>query len=272
MSKNILHYSDTKLIKAKKTKSKKGGWIFVFVLCCAALVLFLSNGLGNILKVSTFSFLFGKQSSAISAHSYYAVLMGEYQTKSEAQAVASGVSVLGAGAYVWEIDGKFLVVGNVYKSKSDAETVLKNISGNNYNVSVMEIKYDKLTIKSDSLTDEQEEELLNAVKFLDELYLKVYDYSIKFDKSEIVATVVSSELNTLKGNVKVWASKLDAINSYAVTNYGLTIKNTFVSISEELDACVLKVINGTSVSKDLKYLVTSVAVEKYNLYNNLKTL
>ena len=173
---------------------------------------------------------------------------------------------------MWEVNNKFLVVGNVYKTKSDAEAVLKNISGNNYNVSVMEIKYNKLTIKSDKLEDEQEAELLNAVKFLDDLYNSVYDYSIKFDKSEIVATVVSSELNTIKGELKVWASKLDAINSYAVTNQGLAIKNTFVTLIEELDACVLKVINGTSVNKDLKYLVTSVAVEKYNLYNNLKTL
>lgn len=271
MSKNALRYSDTKLIKTKKPKSKKHG-LFVFCLLCVLLVIFFATGLGDALKVNSFPFLFKGETLTISEHNYYAVLMGEYQTKSEAQGVASGVSVLGAGAYVWEVNNKFLVVGNVYKTKSDAEAVLKNISGNNYNVSVMEIKYNKLTIKSDKLEDEQEAELLNAVKFLDGLYNSVYDYSIKFDKSEIVATVVSSELNTIKGELKVWASKLDAINSYAVTNQGLAIKNTFVTLIEELDACVLKVINGTSVNKDLKYLVTSVAVEKYNLYNNLKTL
>ena len=268
MSKKVVHYSGVKLVKRKRTKRKKFGVFLFCVLCVGGVVLF-ATGVPDALKISSFSFLFKSETNVVNAHSYYAVLMGEYGSESEAQAVASGASVVGAGAYVWNTDGKFLVVGNVYKNKADAETVAKNISGNNYNVSVYEIKYSKLKVDLNNLSSEQELEFVNAINFLDDMFLKVYNYSVKFDKSEIVATVVSSELNTLKSEIKVWASKLDSINSFVPTSFGLSIKNTFVALATEFDSCVLKVINGASVSKDLKYLTTSVAVRKFNLFNNL---
>ena len=104
------------------------------------------------------------------------------------------------------------------------------------------------------------------------MFKKCYNYSIKFDKSEVVATVVSSELNTLKGDTTVWAGKLDAINSVVATNETILLKNAYVSINSELDASVLKVIDGSSVNKDLKYLTTAVAVIKYNLYKSINSL
>ncbi len=268
MSKKALRYSNTKLVKHKKVGRKKFGVFLLFALC-VCFVIFLAAGFSDALTVGSLSFLFGKNKNVIPEHSYYAVLMGQFETESEAQAVASGASVMGAGAYVWHTDGKFLVVGNVYKNKADAETVLKNISGNNYNVSIHEIKYTKQKVNNKKLADEHNCELVNAICFLDDLFLKVYNYSVKFDKSEIVSTVLSSELNTLKSEIKVWASKLDSINAFVPTNEGLNIKNTYVSLINEFDSCVLKVINGTSVNKDLKYLTTSVAIQKYNLFNSL---
>ena len=40
----------------------------------------------------------------------------------------------------------------------------------------------------------------------------VNDNSFYIDKGEVVSTVVSSELNTLKGDLLIYGSKLDAIN------------------------------------------------------------
>ena len=272
MLKAKLKYSDTRLIKRKNKGRFKGFLIFVFCVICCVFVFVLAGGLGNVLKVGSFSFLFKNNNDVVAEHSYYAVVMGEYETHSEAQAVASGVAVMGAGAYVWQTENKFLVVGNVYENKSDAEQVLKNIGGSGYNAFVKEIKFNKISLETSVLNQEQTQVVFSAVKFVDDVFLKCYDYAVKFDKSEIVSTVVSSELNTLKGSVRVWEGKLDVINSYAVTNLGLLIKNALVAIELELDAAVLKVINGTSVNKDLKYLTTSVAIAKFNMYNSIKSL
>lgn len=271
MSKPKLKYLETKLIKRKKKSRGKGFKVFIVCLVLVIATIFISGSLGDILKISPISVLFGNNSYEIKEHSYFAVLMGEYNTRAESEAVASGVAVMGAAAYVWELDGKFLVVGNVYKNKSDAEIVLKNVSGNNYSVSVKEIPFNKISLKEAELTDEQTELLVSAVKFLDTVYERCYDYSVKFDKGEVVATIVSSELNSLKGEVSVWANKLDLINSYMLTNKGVQIKNSYISVGLELEKAVLSVISGNSVNKDLKYLTTAISVAKFNLYKNINS-
>ena len=272
MSKKVLRYSDTKLIKLKKNNSFKSFFVFIFCLSIFLTVMFVSGAFSRVLKVNNFSFLFDKNKISVDTHSYYAVTMGQYDSESEAQSVASGVSIMGAGAYVWLNGNKYYVIGNVYDNLTDAETVLKNVSGNNYDVGILEMKFNKIAFDNENYTTDQKKVILESIKFVDEVFKKCYNYSIKFDKSEVVATVVSSELNTLKGDTTVWAGKLDAINSVIATNETILLKNAYVSINSELDASVLKVIDGSSVNKDLKYLTTAVAVIKYNLYKSINSL
>lgn len=268
MSKNILKYQDTKFVKTKK-KKKKRFWAFVFCVLMLVGVIMFSNVLADAIKVGNFSFLFSKTNIKSNQHSYYAVAMGEYDSESEAQAVASGVSIMGAGGYVWYDNQKYYVIGNVYKTKEESEIVLKNITGTNYNTFIKEMVFKKIDYNAETLTKEQRKVVKDGILFLNQIYEKCYNYAIKFDKGEIVSTVISSELNTLNGEVKVLASKLDAINSVAVTNQTLLLKNAMINVGNELENAVLKVINGSSVNKDLKYLTTSVAVIKYNFYNEI---
>lgn len=270
MSKNILRYKDTRFYKSK---NKKGGFkVFIVFILCLAIVVGLSVILGDAINVANFSSLFNVNGVNIKEHSYYAVVMGKYDTETRAQEVASGVSVMGAGAYIWLQDSEYNVIGNVYKSLEDANAVISNISNTNYTPFVKEIKYNKIKFEVENLTKEQKELVKDAVLIIDKVFDQCYNYSIKFDKGEIVSTVVSSELNTLKGDLIVQASKLDAINSVAVSNETLLIKNAYVSIISQLEATILKVIDGTSVNKDLKYLTTSVSIVKYNLYNSINNL
>ena len=271
MSKKALKYSDTKYILLKRKKRAKGFFVFLFCVIIFVFMLFASSVFTDVLKVGNFSFLFSN-SVKINSHSYYAISMGEYKTDKEAQNVASGVSVMGAGAYVWFNQGVYYVLGNAYENLLDAQTVLKNVSGNNYDVKIKEIKYNKITINSNDYSDEQKQVLLNAIKNIDNIFKNCYNYSIQFDKGEVVSTVVSSRLNTLKSDVKIWQDKVDLINSVVVTNQGLYIKNAYIGLISELENAVLKVIDGTSVNKDLKYLTCAVSIIKYDLYNNINNL
>ena len=272
MSKKMLKYNDTKYIKLKKKNGVKNFFLLLFCLAMFGSVVYFSGVFSGVLKVANFSFLFGDKKISVNEHSYYAVTMGKYETEQEAQAVASGVSIMGAGAYVWLNDDYYYVIGNVYDNKTDAEKVLTNVSGNNYNVEIKEIKFNKISFDNENFTKEQKQVILESINNISDVYKKCYNYSIKFDQGEIVSTVVSSELNTLKGDTTIWASKLDAINSVAVTNETLLIKNAYLSISQELDAVVLKVINGSSANKDLKYLTTSIAIIKFNMFNSINNL
>ncbi|MBR2467618.1 MAG: hypothetical protein IKB42_01040 [Clostridia bacterium] len=266
MSKNILKYKDTKLYRIRK-KNK----FFIFILCVSMIVgvIYLSTILGSAIKVGNFNFLFGKNKNSIAKHSYYAVVMGEYDSLNEAQTVASGVSVMGAGGYIWCDDSRYFVVGNVYKTKNEADSVLSNLTNTKYTPFIKEVVYEKVTLDIDNLTKEQQQVVSDSLAQIDDVFSRSYNYSIKYDKGEIVATVVSSELNTIKGDLTVVASKLDAINTVAVSNQNIYIKNALVSINAELETAVLKVIDGSSTNKDLKYLTTSIALIKQNLYKSL---
>ncbi len=265
MSKNLLKYHDTKLVKSKKRKNGFGVILVVVMLICGTI--YGAIILSPVLTVGNFSSLF-KTKVSIKAHSYYAVCMGVYDDFNEAQSVASGVSVMGASGYVWKHD-KYYVIGNVYELKTDAENVIKNMGTTNYKVSVVEIPYNTIKYVDDNLTTEQLGVISQVFTLIDDVFKSCYNYSIRFDKGEVVATVVSSELNTLKGEVKVLSAKLDAINSVAVSSNGIDLKNALISIETELENAVLKVIDGTSTNKDLKYLTVSVAVIKHNLYNKM---
>ena len=268
MSKNILKYQETRLIKSRKKKGK--GWL-VLLMCIVMVggVIMLSSTLSGALTVGNFGFNFSSSALKVKAHSYYAVTMGEYDTLNEAETVASGTSVMGAGSYIWNTDKKYVVIGNVYDNLEDAKKVKDNITDTNYNIGIREIKYKKVNCDLKELTKEQRTVIKSNLNYINELYDKCYNYSIKYDKGEIVATVVSSELNSLNGNIKVNCSRLDSINSVTVIPPTLKLKNAYVAISNEIDSAVLKVIQGSSTNRDLKYLTTSIAIIKYNLYEQL---
>ena len=271
MSKNVLKYEDTKLIKSKKKKGKGFGVLLVCLFILGG-VIYLSGVLGNAISVGSFSFMFNNNNIKVKEHSYYAVVMGEYDSEKDAQKVASGVSVMGAGGYVWSNNQKYYVIGNVYKLKTDAENVLKNMSATNYSCFVKEIKYKKIDYSAENLTKEQRGVINNCIEKINEIFERCYNYAIRFDKGEVVSTVVSSELNTLKGELLILASKLDAINSVSPNTKTVILKNSIVNINNEIENTILKVIDGTSVNKDLKYLTTSIAVIKYNFYNEVNNV
>lgn len=268
MSKKV-GYAETRLVKSKQKHKNKFVTLMVCVLSLAMVVL-LSGVLAGAITVGNFSNLFQNKSNTISAHSYYMVSMGKYNSRSEAEAVASGAAVMGASAYVWELNKMFYVVGNIYKNSSEADSVLKNISGTgNYEISVEEIKFKKLTISNKEYSNEQIKAIVEAIKSLNNIYEKCYDYSLKVDKGEVNTGLVSSELNSIKSEAKITAAKLDAINSYAVSELTINTKNAFISVVDALDNAILKVISGNSVNGDLRCLVSKIVVAKYNLYQNI---
>ena len=271
----IVEYAEVKRVKSKQKRENKRLKKFFLIVLFLGLVVVVSGFLSGLFSfgggssTNLFSGLFAKKNQ-IASHSYYMVSMGTYNSLAEAESVASGTAVMGAGSYVWFYKSKFYVVGNIYKSISDAEAVYNNIKNTgNYEISVEEIPFKKLTINNSNYTAEQNQTVKGAITFIGSLYEKCYDYALRVDKSEVNTTLVSSELNSLKSEAKIYASKLDAINSYAVSELVLNTKNAYITIIDALDAAILKVIAGNSANSDLKYLVAQVVSAKYNLYQNI---
>lgn len=271
MSKNFSDYQETKPIKSR-VKKGKGFLSLLFCLILFGSVIFLASTLSGVLTVGNFNIGFNSTMIKVKEHSYYAVTMGEYDTLADAETVASGTSVMGAGSYIWDNNKKYIIIGSVYDNIDDAKKVKDNITNTNYTIDIKEIKFNQLKCDLKDLTKEQRKCVKNSLDYINDVYKQCYTYSIKYDKGEVLGTVVSSGLNTLNGNIKVESSRLDSINSVSATTFTLNLKNAYVAMSNQIDSAVLKVIEGSSANKDLKYLATSIAIIKYNLYTQLSSI
>src|SRR5690554_4823752 len=114
-----------KLIKSNRPRFKKTKiWFFVltFLVGAGLLVHFFSG----VIFPSGISFagLISGQNVGRKSHKMYFVNMDKVYNYDEAQNLAVLTTTFGASSYIWEKGDEFLIVGNAYASKSDAESVL----------------------------------------------------------------------------------------------------------------------------------------------------
>ena len=181
-------------------------------------------------------------------------------------------SVFVGGALIQWLRDEMRFIVDASDTEYFAKKVKDNINNTNYTIDINEIKFNQLKCDLKDLTKEQRKCVKNSLDYINDVYKQCYTYSIKYDKGEVLGTVVSSGLNTLNGNIKVENSRLDSINSVSATTFTLNLKNAYVAMSNQIDSAVLKVIEGSSANKDLKYLATSIAIIKYNLYTQLSSI
>jgi hypothetical protein len=82
--------------------------------------------------------LYGDKVLKVPESKSYAVTMGEYSSLEEGNKVGLGVMVQGGSGYVWEQENKFFVIGSIYNSLDDANSVINNIKNSNYQVNILE--------------------------------------------------------------------------------------------------------------------------------------
>ena len=140
MSKQV-YYDDVKIIKKPLNQRVK----YVLKFFCVVLVIIMCFvGAGYLSKALTVGKLgavivYGGTTKKINEKVRYAVTLGESEDKSEAEKIALGASIQGASGYVWHGD-KYYVIGSIYSTRSDAESVLRNLQESKYNTDIVEIK------------------------------------------------------------------------------------------------------------------------------------
>ena len=112
------------------------------------------------------------------------VILGRYKDYSEANEVALGSTVRGASGYIWQMNGENLVVGNIYSNKQDAEVVKKNISDSMYKADIVELKFPKIKLNFEDKQNIDVKKIREAIEGIDQIYLELYDNSIKFDSGD----------------------------------------------------------------------------------------
>lgn len=263
-------YEDVKIIKKPfKAKFKK----ILILACCIFVIIatvftsiFLSKALtiGNI----TTAIVYGGKDIKLNKHQMYMVTLGNYSDYSEAEKVALGSTIQGASGYIWDLNNEYFVVGNIYKSREDANVVKDNLSTSKYNIEVIELSFPKCNLNFDNMENKNVNLIKKAIDYVDELYENLYNYSIKFDKGETNNFAVCSGISELRGECKVQIANVQSL----ITKENLklqTLINCLTKIDEILNVAILKTIDNSSTNYSLKNAIVSVVYEKYNLYKSL---
>jgi len=267
---NTVYYSDVKIMKKSFKQRIKS--IFKYFLFFAIVVgcFFSAKYLSQALTVGNLGALivFGDTKIKVNESYVYAVSLGEYSDKNEAERVALGSNIQGAGGFVWEDEGKYYVLGNVYSTLSDAEKVVGNLKDTKYSVSVIQITYPKLNLDFSSYENSDMLVINKSLEAFDDVYSKLYDYSIKFDKGDISNLAVSSGVSELRGEIKgLIISVQNLINKSGGSLE--KVQNSLVKLDELLDQTIIKTIDNTSTNYSLKYSIVSVVRIKYDLFKAL---
>lgn len=262
-------HSDVKIKKRKNSSVKKFSVILIFTLCIA-IVIFLADVFSTALTAGSFSFgIFKSNSLSIKEKALYAITMGESDDKFQAFNIAGGVSVLGAGGFVWEENEKYFVVANIYDNKSEADKILDGLKESNYDVNIMEIIIPKVKLKFENLSKQYKNDVLNSLNNLYDLYEDLYNLAINIDTKNITFIQGGSLVNGYKSECKIIYNKLLLINSGYDNLQIKKISDTYVYVIEMLDTLVYKLLK----DGQLNYIVKNAEIELvYKLYGLIKTL
>ncbi len=262
----IFYYDDVKIIKKPLKKRLKQFLIFfIFCVFCVGIVFtsyFLSNALtvGNISNV----LVYGGKDIEINKREMFAVSMGEYAGRSEAESVALGLTIQGGGGYIWEKEGKCYVLGSVYSDSTSASTVAENLATSKYQISVLKITMPKVFLSFDDKENKAVSTIRDAIGFFEQSYSRIYEYAIMFDKSEINNLAISSYLSELRGQVKVYISSIQSLIGTKDDDLQ-EIQNGLIRLDELLDQAIIKTIDNSSTSSYLKYTLCSITQIEYDV-------
>ena len=259
-----------KIIKRKPKKRLLGIFLICFI-SFFAVTLFaeLFSKTLNVGNFSIVSLIMGGGNGGIDAHSYFAVTLGEYETKAECLDVAMGSSVAGASGYVWEKDGYFYPIGSIYKTKEDATKVVEQLSNSVYSVGVLEIEFKKIAFDESSKEKEVATVIYDSLNYLGELYNNFQVHSIQLEKNEITYVAAASFINAYLGEIKVYESKMQ----YLIEEYNdemlKKIRTGFVSIESSLNNTISTLLSNFSPVSDIKYGLVDYVFNYYSLILSL---
>ena len=205
----------------------------------------------------------------VDRYSLYAISMGAYEDKASAEKVALGLQVQGGAGYVWQSNNKHLVLGSIYAKKEEADSVLDSLSKTNYQAQLFEIKFAKLSLVIKGLEKQDNAFIKNLFLCLDKMYADIYTYSINYDSNASTNLAISAGLNTLKGEVKIYISKLQELSTRVNSNYVDIMKDSFILLDSVLDTAVYRTLTDSGINYYLKYLMCEVVDISYKLNQNL---
>ena len=170
--------------KLNKKKTYKTRFLAIFfVFFCVSVLIFFSVSFSSFLTVSK---IVNVNSNYIYNNKMvYGLSLYKTNNLTEAKERASEVNKQGGAGFIYndKLNGIY-IISSIYKTKEDALSVKKNLENNNINSEIIEINLPAINL-SVNLNSKSQKILNNGVNMFYSTYVKLYNLSISFDKSEI---------------------------------------------------------------------------------------
>lgn len=269
MSENF-YYDDVKVIKKPIRKRIKRLLIFFIIFLSLGGIVVSAMYISKSLTVSNITsiFVYGGTDIKLKERQMYAVSVGSYDTREEADKVAIGATIQGAGGLLWEEGNKYYVLGSIYSDLSSAEKVVENLKDTKYSVSILSINLPKVNLSFDEYENKQVAIISDAINYFETVYSSIYGYSISFDRGEMNNLAISTMLSSIRGEVKGYISNLQSILSMPNAKVQ-EVQKSLIKLDELLDQAIIKTIDNSSTAAYLKYSLCAVIGLEYDMRQNL---
>lgn len=229
-------------------------FILIFSIVCVAVCVLFANLLSSAITVSGSA----KSSSSYSPFTIYAISLGQYSSKSSAEAICNDVKKKGGAGYVFKEDGLFHVFASAYEKENDAKLVQENLIKSGIDSSIVKMEIGEANFENVS-SSSQTKEFESALSALKNAFLSLYDISVSLDTSASDETKAKISIIEVKSNLEKVLNSISKGNSSVDGIYYQMIKNTF----DETEKILVELkdyenINGITLSSKIKYIYIEI--------------
>lgn len=242
---NNIVYEMAEKIKTKKILDRGNALVISAILLCFMFTLLLTgllNGGGFLTALS-----WGDENIT-----FYAISGGCYESIQLAREDASIVRDRGGAGFVLSKEGYYHILLNAYRSKEDAETVLKKQSADAYIVEINIPRYDYSWCKKN-----QRNGVESALSALNSVFDELYSLANSIDEGELnsldIATKVTLILNKLEVSKKEFSKSV-----ISESEQKTKLESAITSVSAILQGLSLTTSSGAQLLSTIRYHSISV--------------
>jgi len=261
-----IYSHDVKLIK-RKSKKMRLFVISLFIMMLILIISFGGIGVSNFLSKKGFTW-FKTNKLSITSLNYYVVHFGEFNTEEESVKCSLWTLNSGGSSYIYGAD-KYLVVAQIYNNVDDANSVIENLSKDlTYTAEIKQFKSQKHYFEVDNISVADKRKLNKSINLTSELINSVLEISNKLDKGILSKVMASSEINSLKSDMKINKTYIDSINSNYNNSQLSKISNIYMKAVDSLDICVNKLLTSENYLSACKYCASEIFFNFYDFMLN----
>lgn len=255
MTDNIYKYGECKPIKSSKKKKSKWFAITIFILM-VLITLVVSDLISSRLSGGKSIFFGGK--IKVSSFNVYALEVGSFDTKTEAQNFALSIKSQGGAGYIYE-NKKFYVFISMYENLLDAEQIKTNLKEQSIEANIYQLSAPAINLNFSGSNDI----LYKSLKAYKELYKRVYDLSISFDGEKISKAELKTKLSEILAEIGEIISTLKASTSTSAES--ILVRSSLEKIKVGFNYLISNSETGLKYNSEIKNLYFDIIFEYLNI-------